>query len=61
MRQKKIQSDSKENELIDLLIKIRTEAKQNKNFALADLIRDQLNEIGFQLVDTKSGTTFKKK
>ncbi|RJP58629.1 MAG: cysteine--tRNA ligase [Ignavibacteriales bacterium] len=58
---KKIQSDSKENELIDLLIKIRTEAKQNKNFALADLIRDQLNEIGFQLVDTKSGTTFKKK
>lgn len=58
---KKIQSDSKENELIDLLIKIRTEAKQSKNFALADLIRDQLNEIGFQLVDTKSGTTFKKK
>lgn len=53
--------DSKENELVELLIEIRSDAKKNKNYALADMIRDKLSEIGFQLVDTKSGTTFKKK
>jgi len=53
--------DSKENELVELLISIRTDAKKNKNYELADLIRNKLAEIGFQLVDTKSGTTFKKK
>ena len=56
-----ISTDSKENELVELLIEIRTKAKNNKDYALADLIRDKLNEIGFQLVDTKSGTSFKKK
>jgi cysteinyl-tRNA synthetase len=53
--------DSKESELVELLIEIRSDAKKNKNYALADMIRDKLSEIGFQLVDTKSGTTFKKK
>ena len=54
-------SDSKENELVELLISMRTDAKKNKNYELADLIRNKLADIGFQLVDTKSGTTFKKK
>ena len=58
---KQISFDSKENELVELLIEIRSDAKKNKNYALADMIRDKLSEIGFQLVDTKSGTTFKKK
>lgn len=53
--------DSKENELVELLISLRTDAKKNKNYELADLIRNKLAEIGFQLVDTKSGTSFKKK
>jgi cysteinyl-tRNA synthetase len=51
----------KASELVELLIEIRSDAKKNKNYALADMIRDKLSEIGFQLVDTKSGTTFKKK
>lgn len=54
-------SESKENELVEMLISLRTDAKKNKNFELADLIRNKLAEIGFQLVDTKSGTTFKRK
>lgn len=51
---------SLENDLIDLLIKIRTEAKQNKNYALSDKIRDELNKLGVILQDTKEGTSYKK-
>ena len=43
---------------IELLIKLRAEARNNKNFALSDQIRDQLQEIGIQLKDGKEGTTF---
>ncbi len=43
---------------IDLLIKLRAEARMNKNFALSDQIRDQLAEIGIQLKDGKDGTSF---
>ncbi len=51
-------TDSKEEELIELLIEIRTEAKQNKNYALADSIRNRLAEIGIILQDTKDGVTY---
>ncbi|MCH4824063.1 cysteine--tRNA ligase [Gramella lutea] len=43
---------------IELLIKLRAEARNNKNFALSDQIRDQLQEMGIQLKDGKEGTTF---
>ncbi len=55
------ESSSKENELIELLIELRTEAKKKKDYEMSDNIRDKLNELGIQLVDTKSGTTYKKK
>jgi cysteinyl-tRNA synthetase len=41
-----------------LLIKLRAEARNNKDFALSDQIRDQLQEMGIQLKDGKEGTTF---
>jgi len=50
--------DSKEEELINLLIEIRTEAKKSKNYALADSIRNRLAEIGITLQDTKDGVTY---
>ena len=56
-----VKADNKEDELIQLLIDIRSDAKKNKNFELADMIRDRLNELGFQLTDTKSGATVKRK
>ena len=34
-----------ENELIELLISIRELSKKDKNFILADKIRDELNKI----------------
>jgi cysteinyl-tRNA synthetase len=54
-------SDGKlETELIELLLKLRQEAKQEKNFKLADKIRISLNKLGIDLKDSKENTTFKK-
>jgi cysteinyl-tRNA synthetase len=43
---------------IDILIKLRQEARANKDFALSDKIRDELASVGIQLKDGKEGTTF---
>jgi cysteinyl-tRNA synthetase len=47
------------NDLIELLITLRTEAKQNKNYQLSDIIRDRLKELGVVLQDGKDGTSYK--
>jgi len=46
-------------ELVELLIRLRTEAKQNKNYQLSDTIRDRLKELGVVLQDGKEGTSYK--
>ena len=46
---------------INSKIEERKLAKQNKNYALADEIRAELNEKGIELIDTPQGTTFKLK
>ncbi len=43
---------------IELLIKLRAEARINKDFALSDKIRDELLVLGVQLKDGKEGTSF---
>ena len=43
--------------VIHLLINMRQQARQNKEFAKADQIRDELMKIGIQLKDEKSGNT----
>lgn len=43
---------------VELLIKLRAEARANKDFATSDKIRDELLELGIQLKDGKEGTTF---
>jgi len=43
---------------VNLLIEMRKQARENKNFALSDQIRDQLLALGIQLKDGKDGTTF---
>ncbi|MFM2369159.1 MAG: hypothetical protein RL619_1459, partial [Bacteroidota bacterium] len=43
---------------INMLIEMRKQARDNKNFALSDQIRDQLIALGIQLKDGKEGTTF---
>lgn len=42
-------------EEIDLLAKQRIQAKQNKNYDLADKLRDQIKEEWYEIKDTKEG------
>jgi cysteinyl-tRNA synthetase len=43
---------------VELLIKLRAEARANKDFATSDKIRDELAAMGIMLKDGKEGTTF---
>jgi cysteinyl-tRNA synthetase len=52
-------SKSLENELINLLIELRLDAKRQKNYALSDKIRDDLKNLGVILQDGKDKTTYK--
>ena len=45
-------------EFINSKIEERNEAKKNKNYELADQIRNELLEMGIILKDTREGTTF---
>ncbi|HOS44330.1 MAG TPA: class I tRNA ligase family protein, partial [Armatimonadota bacterium] len=53
--------DSLAPRLMDLLIALRAQVRQEKQYALADLIRNRLNEIGILLEDTPQGTTWRRK
>lgn len=44
--------------VVNMLIGMRKQARDNKDFALSDQIRDQLIALGIQLKDGKEGTTF---
>ena len=44
---------------VDLLLEMRKSAKANKDWATSDLIRDRLNEAGFDVKDTKDGFEWK--
>ena len=48
-------------EAVDLLLQIRKNAKDNKDWATSDLIRNRLAEIGFDVKDTKDGFEWKVK
>jgi len=63
--QKLLLEQSKEEDEIpkelNLLLEQRTEARKNKNWALSDQIRDQLNAAGYDIEDSKEGSRLKKK
>ena len=44
---------------IDLLLNIRLQAKQNKDWATSDKIRNELTALGFEIKDTKDGFEWK--
>ena len=50
---------SENDEEIQILIEKRNEAKKNKDYDLADSIRNELLEKGIELVDTREGTTYR--
>lgn len=49
----------KESPLMQLLISLRNEARERKDWTLSDAIRDRLEEIGILLEDGKDGTIWK--
>lgn len=52
-------NDGRVNDLMELMISLRAEARKEKNFAMADRIRDGLAELGITLEDRKDGTGWK--
>ena len=46
------------NDVLQMLIKMRTKARADKDWALSDKIRDQLAEMGIALKDGKDGTGY---
>ncbi len=53
--------NSKEDSLIKFIIELRDQARSEKRYDLSDKIRDELNNIGIVLKDSKEGTTYEKK
>ena len=47
-----------DNEEIKNETEIKEEVKENKDYALADSIRDELLSLGIKLIDTKDGTDY---
>ncbi|MBC7109345.1 MAG: hypothetical protein H5T41_11305 [Methanomassiliicoccales archaeon] len=43
-------------ELLDLVVELRTILRKKKNFALADMIREKLGKLGVELRDGPEGT-----
>jgi cysteinyl-tRNA synthetase len=51
-------SSDKMDGVMELLINLRAQLRAEKNFALADEIRNKLTEMGITLKDTREGTTW---
>jgi len=52
--------DELTEDLMELFIKMRKEAKDNKNYGLADEIRNKLTSLNITLKDSKEGTSWEK-
>ncbi len=52
--------DVRSKDLIDLLVEVRSLARREKQYKIADYIRDKLREIGIELEDTPAGTRWRK-
>lgn len=44
--------------LMEFVLDLRNQAKQEKNYSLSDEIRDRLKALGFEIKDGKEGTTY---
>ena len=47
------------DKFVDLLVKIRTEMRKQKLWAMSDLIRDKLSSLGVTVEDSKEGTSWR--
>jgi cysteinyl-tRNA synthetase len=62
-KSEKLAAGGDENEAfhkaVDLVLQLRSDAKQNKDWAMCDKIRDELKAIGFVVKDTADGAEWK--
>tara|TARA_B110000211_G_scaffold174195_1_gene196798 strand:- start:194 stop:541 length:348 start_codon:yes stop_codon:yes gene_type:complete len=49
------------NEVMELVLQLRRNAKKNKNFETADLIRQELDKLGVQIKDGREGSSWEVK
>ena len=49
------------NEVMDLVLQLRTNAKKSKDFETADLIREELDKAGIQIKDSREGSSWEVK
>ena len=56
-----VQDDSGEmlNHLVTLLLDIRQDARQRKDWETSDKIRDRMKELNIEIQDTRQGATWK--
>ncbi|RCH55765.1 cysteine--tRNA ligase [Mucilaginibacter hurinus] len=59
-----LKNEHTENEalpkVLDFIVNLRNQAKTDRDYATSDKIRDGLQKVGFQLKDSKEGTTWSK-
>jgi len=58
LRLEKTKRETAADPFIDLLLEIRSEMRKQKNWAMADLIRNRLQELGVTVEDTKEGSSW---
>ena len=49
------------NEIMELVLQLRGNAKKNKDFNTADLIRDELDKVGIKIKDSREGSSWEVK
>ncbi|MDA8535614.1 hypothetical protein N9K38_00480 [Flavobacteriales bacterium] len=49
------------NEVMELVLQLRGNAKKSKDFGTADLIRDELDKVGIQIKDGREGSSWEVK
>ena len=54
-----VSQDNLTAEIIDIILKLRNDAKAKKDFQTADLIRDELEKINITIKDNKDGSSWK--
>jgi len=53
-------SETESNQEIEELLRERNSARETKDWARADVIREKLKELGIAVIDTPDGTTWRK-
>ena len=56
-----VQTNKKLDGIMNILLELRAEARNNKDFALSDKIRDRLLSVGIEIKDTKEGVNWSSK